>query len=201
MDGSLPFNLPFALAEYCCNDVANCFEMEAGCSDPYQAYTSWCNPLMCYNMSAKSNYMTTMQAASAIGGLYGLFMLVFVSIIWRICLACCRPHWKPPSASPAAVAATSPAAAMAAAAVAGEPQVPESLTTSPEEGDNRVTAAAWRPASGVAVSVKPVLLELSSVASANSALSNAHAPLTPAVRSMTPVPPTPQSSGRVGTAE
>lgn len=181
-------SLPFELQEYCCNDhAARCVDMDAGCSDPYQAYTRWCDPLICYNISAKDKYMITMQAASAIGGLYGLFMLVFVSCVWRICLARCRPHWKPSPASPAS-----------AAAGEGGQQLPKTLALSPEAADSHVTAAR---APGFATTVRQMSLQLVGVSSANSALSNAHAPLTPAVSSMTPVPPTPEPSGQVGTAE
>jgi hypothetical protein len=193
VEWNCPLNgsLPLKLVEYCCKESdANCVDMDSGCSDPYQAYTRWCNPVICYNITAKNKYMITMQAASAIGGLYGLFMLVFVSILWRICLACCRPHWKPPVASTAAAAA---------AAGEGANQSPGS----PIDSQDMTSAAEGK--SGFAASVRRMSLQLSGVShisnASNSALSNAHAPLTPAVSSVTPLLPMPQPSTQVNIAE
>jgi hypothetical protein len=136
--------------------------------------------------------MGVMQAASAIGGLYGLIMLVFVSIVLRICLSFGRPHWKPPTST------TSAAGAGAAAGTGGQLPVANTSLLSQQQAPG--THGPTSPQTSLQLSVtggSQTSYQLSVTASnTSSASTNQPAPLTPAVSMMssTPVPPTPQPS-------
>jgi hypothetical protein len=190
-------SLPARLVEYCCNDVAaNCTDVEPGCNDPYGAYERWCDPLLCYDIKGKELYVRAMQGASALGGLYGLFMLVFVSIIWRICLWYGRPHWKPAAAPAAEAAAAGDEDIGQLRATRMHPQHPPGCPKlTPQAGGSHRPAALQL---GAAPSPNPGTMQLSSMSSGSLAITNPNAPLPPAV-SMTPVPPTPNPAAHSST--
>lgn len=92
-------NETFNLTEYCCyNPDANntilsadkCPVLLTGCPNPYKAYTNWCDPLVCTKVRPKPLHVYLMQVAAAIGGMYSLITLVFVSLIWSLVVAVYR---------------------------------------------------------------------------------------------------------------
>lgn len=90
--------LPFVLSEWCCHDDVSvnppgsvCAEFSTGCRDPYKAYMDWCSPVLCHEVQAKTAYLKGMQMMAAIGGIYGIFTLFVVTVVWNcFMLGCSR---------------------------------------------------------------------------------------------------------------